>query len=195
MGGKMAVILYRPSTTSSHFTRHLLIRKHCRYISDRAYGIDTYIQSTYDSCSMPILEDRANRSGSDGSTVRVHDSFSCSSGDDARCAKSEFSNDSGDDPGCGDGSDDNYRDNGDYFEIGGWPLCVYVSTKVRVVDGLAIHYLISGAEFVISHTESSYKSVATTDLIKSEIVAEDKFTSVPGYPSTMMAVKLIHSNK
>ncbi|KAF9296833.1 hypothetical protein BGZ88_011791 [Linnemannia elongata] len=136
------------------------------------------------------MEDRANRSGSDGSTVRVHDSFSCSSSDDARCAKSEFSNDSSDDPGCGDGSDDYYgesRDNGDYVEIGG-------CTKVRVVDGLAIHYLISGAEFVISHTESSHKSVATTDLIKSEIVAEDKSTSVPGYPSTMMAVKLIQSN-
>lgn len=137
MGGKMAVILYRPSSTSSHFTRHLLIRKHSRYISDRAYGIDTYIQSTYDSSSMPILEDRANRSGSEGSTVRVHDSFSCSSGDDARCAKSEFSNDSGDDPGCGDGSDDYYgesRDNGDYVEIGGWSLCVYIVIGWLFVD-------------------------------------------------------------
>lgn len=45
MGSKMAVILYRPFITSSHFTRHLLIEKHSRYISDRAYGIDTYIQS------------------------------------------------------------------------------------------------------------------------------------------------------
>ncbi|KAG9072854.1 hypothetical protein KI688_000634 [Linnemannia hyalina] len=40
-------------------------------------------------------------------------------------------------------------------------------TKFHRVDGLAIHCLLSGVKFAASHTESSNKSVVTTDLIKS----------------------------
>lgn len=119
MCGKMAVILYLPSTIF-HSPRHLLFRKNSHSI----YGPrlrQRYPQSPHlrqqqlrTSSSMASglnrLEDRANRSGSDSSIVRVYDSFSCSSDDDARCAKSECTNDSGDDQVCVDRSEESCSD-------------------------------------------------------------------------------------
>lgn len=103
--------------------------------TDRAYSSGICSRPTYGSSKrntssskasgLSRLGDRANSSGSDGSTIRVHDSFRCSSGGDARCGKSKYSNDSGDEQGCGDGSDESCND-GDHVEIGGWSLCVYV---------------------------------------------------------------------